>query len=364
MGSGPSRPPVLPPPPPSPPPPRPAATAAPPPRFVPLSGGTLVQGDNGVRVICPRCTSVLLPPASVFACPCGQRLSLELPQSLALTLPPSGAYHPSAAAGALTLGDELDERLQAVLSRLPLNDPHAIFLRALLARIPRGAGGQVDASALESVARQLASARRGAPAPLIAMLPTRPFRPLSAAAAAAGAGDATTTKGLADEDSPNVSCRICLAAYEAGETLRTLPCMHAFHSACVDRWLAGDRSCPICRMAIDVDSVLLVQRHEAELEAEMKTRREREWEQPAGQGTGAGTDGRVTAAAAAATATAPTSPVRGLGGGGSGGTWAPVPVPPPPAPGLAAAVAQASQATAPATGGSLFSRWRTRRGSA
>lgn len=32
---------------------------------------------------------------------------------------------------------------------------------------------------------------------------------------------------------------------------RRLPCMHLFHQACVDQWLATSRKCPICRVDIE-----------------------------------------------------------------------------------------------------------------
>jgi len=45
-------------------------------------------------------------------------------------------------------------------------------------------------------------------------------------------------------------CAICLCDYEAGEKLRSLPCTHHFHTPCIDRWVAIDRSCPMCKQDI------------------------------------------------------------------------------------------------------------------
>eukprot|EP00871_Galdieria_phlegrea_P003891 jgi/Galph1/4502/GphlegSOOS_G3187.1 len=47
-----------------------------------------------------------------------------------------------------------------------------------------------------------------------------------------------------------LSCSICLEYYVSGEHLRVLPCMHQFHSLCVDKWLRKYARCPICKFAI------------------------------------------------------------------------------------------------------------------
>ncbi|GFN94735.1 E3 ubiquitin-protein ligase arkadia-like [Plakobranchus ocellatus] len=46
-------------------------------------------------------------------------------------------------------------------------------------------------------------------------------------------------------------CTICLSEFEAGEDVRRLPCMHLFHSECVDKWLKTNKKCPICRVDIE-----------------------------------------------------------------------------------------------------------------
>ena len=45
-------------------------------------------------------------------------------------------------------------------------------------------------------------------------------------------------------------CNICLSQMETSETLRALPCAHAFHAACINRWLSRAHTCPTCRATV------------------------------------------------------------------------------------------------------------------
>ncbi|KAH3875791.1 uncharacterized protein LOC127869470 [Dreissena polymorpha] len=47
------------------------------------------------------------------------------------------------------------------------------------------------------------------------------------------------------------ACQICMEIYQSGDILKTLPCFHDYHDACIDEWLKENITCPICRTVIE-----------------------------------------------------------------------------------------------------------------
>lgn len=88
------------------------------------------------------------------------------------------------------------------------------------------------------------------PPPLRAGLSPADIRRLPSFAFPGGSGGAGDESACA---SSSYSCAVCLEAARAGERWRAMPaCTHAFHAACVDRWLARTPACPVCRAAVAV----------------------------------------------------------------------------------------------------------------
>jgi hypothetical protein len=56
-------------------------------------------------------------------------------------------------------------------------------------------------------------------------------------------------------EDPLLKCSICLEHMEPGTEVRTLPCDHFYHAACVDSWLKQKSSCPMCRGGISTREI-------------------------------------------------------------------------------------------------------------
>ncbi|XP_052197951.1 E3 ubiquitin-protein ligase SDIR1-like [Diospyros lotus] len=50
--------------------------------------------------------------------------------------------------------------------------------------------------------------------------------------------------------SEELTCTICLEQVNMGELVRSLPCLHQFHTNCIDPWLRQQGTCPVCKLAV------------------------------------------------------------------------------------------------------------------
>uniref|UniRef100_A0ACD5TUK9 Uncharacterized protein n=1 Tax=Avena sativa TaxID=4498 RepID=A0ACD5TUK9_AVESA len=58
---------------------------------------------------------------------------------------------------------------------------------------------------------------------------------------------------MAAAKSGPLECAVCLAEFADSDELRVLPaCCHVFHPDCIDPWLAGAVTCPLCRADLTV----------------------------------------------------------------------------------------------------------------
>uniref|UniRef100_A0A5B6ZHF8 RING-type E3 ubiquitin transferase n=2 Tax=Davidia involucrata TaxID=16924 RepID=A0A5B6ZHF8_DAVIN len=59
--------------------------------------------------------------------------------------------------------------------------------------------------------------------------------------------DITNTVGSTKASEDELICSVCLEQVNVGELIRSLPCLHQFHSNCIDPWLRQQGTCPVCK---------------------------------------------------------------------------------------------------------------------
>ncbi|XP_054920391.1 RING finger protein 11-like isoform X2 [Dermacentor andersoni] len=57
--------------------------------------------------------------------------------------------------------------------------------------------------------------------------------------------------GLYDGSKKNRECVICMGEFAMGDAVRFLPCMHIYHTDCIDDWLMRSFTCPSCMEPVD-----------------------------------------------------------------------------------------------------------------
>ena len=53
-----------------------------------------------------------------------------------------------------------------------------------------------------------------------------------------------------DDNNGTATCNICLEAFVNGDGVKTLPCLHMFHTSCIDTWLSRKSECPLCKYSL------------------------------------------------------------------------------------------------------------------
>ena len=57
------------------------------------------------------------------------------------------------------------------------------------------------------------------------------------------------------KENNNKFCPICLGEFKIGEKESSLPCLHFFHSNCIEKWLQRSKFCPVCKLQISWESL-------------------------------------------------------------------------------------------------------------
>ncbi|KAF8773594.1 RING finger protein 11-like [Argiope bruennichi] len=67
--------------------------------------------------------------------------------------------------------------------------------------------------------------------------------------------------GMYDGSNKTKECPICMGDLLFGDSIRYLPCLHIYHTSCIDDWLMRSFTCPSC--VEPVDAALLSTFHAA-----------------------------------------------------------------------------------------------------
>ncbi|KAG7157613.1 RING finger protein 11-like [Homarus americanus] len=57
--------------------------------------------------------------------------------------------------------------------------------------------------------------------------------------------------GIFDGTKKSGECVICMIDFTVGDRVRYLPCMHTYHTECIDDWLMRSFTCPSCLEPVD-----------------------------------------------------------------------------------------------------------------
>lgn len=61
---------------------------------------------------------------------------------------------------------------------------------------------------------------------------------------------ANAVSGNLKSSEDELTCSVCLETVNAGELVRSLPCLHQFHAECIDPWLRQQGTCPVCKFKV------------------------------------------------------------------------------------------------------------------
>lgn len=117
-------------------------------------------------------------------------------------------------------------------------NPFSHLLQSMTSTGPSRRGGDnVDNMSYEQLLQRFGdgSENRGATTETISSLPT----------------STVNDPGQLPEDKRQ--CCICLEDFSKGDGRTSLPCLHGFHTDCVNKWLKSNGSCPICKSSVKGD---------------------------------------------------------------------------------------------------------------
>ena len=65
----------------------------------------------------------------------------------------------------------------------------------------------------------------------------------------------TEIEDISKLDSERKQCVICLVDFNCGDKVTMLPCIHMFHTDCIQSWLKTKNFCPLCRLKLTKETL-------------------------------------------------------------------------------------------------------------
>ena len=104
---------------------------------------------------------------------------------------------------------------------------------------------QMTYEQLLALQQRVGNVNQGASEQRIDQLPTSKYN--SGKPTSSNTSSSSSTESSSNDPDQDNTCSICMSEFEDGETIRRLPCFHAYHSSCIDQWLKQKAQCPVCR---------------------------------------------------------------------------------------------------------------------
>jgi hypothetical protein len=57
-------------------------------------------------------------------------------------------------------------------------------------------------------------------------------------------------------DEENKKCMICLENFSSNERVTALPCIHLFHTHCIEKWMGNKQECPVCKLKLTQSNIM------------------------------------------------------------------------------------------------------------
>lgn len=176
------------------------------------SGGCGEGGDARATMAIDMLTAVLPQLATAMSSEfCSPSTSAAIRTQLGALISQMRLVEPGATPNPNTAENVFQSLTPVLVGLLPLLLTFATLARGQSARLPQGAS-----------------------ATTVSALPVRTLT-------------AMDVQALREEHN---ACVICMTSFAEGDEQMTLPCLHKFHSACVDLWLHSSGFCPVCRHSI------------------------------------------------------------------------------------------------------------------